>query len=517
MSYTENFANLNAAGRDCIRLFKILHNRSECGQNMRCQARVFPLTLAPRYSALSYCWQTRDESEPVELQGCLRGTKMISRDLISALQAAHSRFTDDWLWVDAICIDQSQNDEKNDQVPRMQAFYESADRVLVWLGEEFPDSELENRDGTRYSTSLTAFGFTRGKILQLCDDALAGRAWWTRVWVIQEMVVARKLHVCIGSHLLQWDKFVQGTQAWRQADYGAGLSDSKVRIQQLDRLRKDWWKAKHSLDLLQLLDRGRQSYATDARDNIYGLLGLMNPEDRKGVCVDYNRSTRHVYAETTLMLFRRQQNLDFLVKAFSYKSPRSEPGLPSWVLDFGDCQQISDVGHLAKHEIDGIKDAFEDGSRHGASAGRIPLARMHPSSLKLEFCAVVFDCVVARTTKIPGEWVSGRQSPTQTIEDARNWLRSASNMLKASLLLRALQPVPGGQRRWNDKIKSLLIDVCCISSRYSHFNSEETLRSAFANLVEDDFTSSKWFSASPMGRHYEDTFDHSWIPIAKFC
>lgn len=445
MSYTQNLAVLNATGRDNIRLFKILDRGSERGQTMKCEVQMFPLTQSPCYVALSYCWRIGDESESISFQGSLRGEKRISRNLMSALWALHSYYENEWLWVDAVCIDQSRHAEKNDQVPRMQLIFEGASCVIVWLGESNPHYKCRYDRDNGSPEERIGHDFTRGQVNQLCDEATGGRAWWSRIWIVQEMMVARNLVVCIGSQLLPWDKFVHATSKWHAiSDYREiEMEDLQSRIQQLDGLRRGWWEAKHSLDLLQLLDLGRQSFATDAKDNIYGLLGLMKLEDRRRFHVDYDCRTDLVYAETTALLIERQQSLAFLVGAFSYKSSPSQPSLPSWVLDFGDCQEdtaFSDVGSLVKNEFYKIRDTQ---TRHQASADTRPSVCLHTSSLKLGVEAVVFDSVAASTITIPGYWASYHQSESERFESRQEWMRSAVKVLGASL---QTKPLPSDTR-----------------------------------------------------------------------
>jgi len=93
-------------------------------------------TERPSYDAVSWCWGKGGWERPVRARCeggdyCLR----ISANLESALR--HLRFTDKFrtLWIDAICIDQSNSVEKNKQVPMMSEIYGKAQRVCVWLGD----------------------------------------------------------------------------------------------------------------------------------------------------------------------------------------------------------------------------------------------------------------------------------------------------------------------------------------------------------------------------------------------
>lgn len=358
---------------------------------------------------------------------------MLSNDLASALRTMQRWQKSDWLWVDGICIDQSNIAEKNDQVPRMRTIYEGAKHVIIWLGETVPRKK-EDDDMTAHPDDLdhnAALGLTSGKIHQLDDQALEGRAWWTRVWTMQEMVVATHLYVCIGSNKMRWSKFVQATKKWDWYHYERefSLTSARIKIHRLDSLRRRWRQAKESLDVLELLDLGREAYATDARDNIYGLLGLMKSADKQRISVRYDRDVNYVYAKTTMMLLKRQRNLDFLTECFSYKSLCSQPNLPSWVLDFGDCQDdtfLGDIGYLAKDpELAKLRRDYQ------ASANTKPAIRPGATSIKLDLQAVIFDDVMGCTPSS----VANEKHPTDDEKTgiAREWLRSAIRLREAAL------------------------------------------------------------------------------------
>lgn len=122
------------------------------------------------------------------------------------------------LWVDAICIDQSDIEERTSQVALMRCIYANAQEVLVWLGqdtlgEDFKDGEAalelipqfvvflerlgETESDNEMADALADYEFS-AKFLCVCN--LLERPWWTRIWIVQEMAVARKgPHVCCGS------------------------------------------------------------------------------------------------------------------------------------------------------------------------------------------------------------------------------------------------------------------------------------------------------------------------------
>jgi hypothetical protein len=82
----------------------------------------------------TYCRQPESGIVDIDVRGSIKGSFPISHDLRSAMRAVHHHRWSDWFWIDALCIDQSSNDEKNDQVPRMRDIYEMAYAGFIWLG-----------------------------------------------------------------------------------------------------------------------------------------------------------------------------------------------------------------------------------------------------------------------------------------------------------------------------------------------------------------------------------------------
>jgi hypothetical protein len=93
-----------------------------------------PLAKVPNFSALSYTWGLRTKDKTVEIRGL--GTIEVTDNLFSALRTLRHETMPSWIWVDALCIDQKNEKEKDDQVLFMRQIYAKATRVQIWLGEE---------------------------------------------------------------------------------------------------------------------------------------------------------------------------------------------------------------------------------------------------------------------------------------------------------------------------------------------------------------------------------------------
>ena len=105
----------------------------------------------PTYEALSYAWGDPDSTCPVNVNGV---EMRITTNLFAALSALRQHETDKALWVDALCINQRNIQERSDQVQRMRTIYQRAQQTILWLGDADQSSDwamqlLEKLNGTQ--------------------------------------------------------------------------------------------------------------------------------------------------------------------------------------------------------------------------------------------------------------------------------------------------------------------------------------------------------------------------------
>jgi hypothetical protein len=175
------------------------------------------------YEALSWCWGTAKADSPIVIRknGVLY-EKYVSPELVAALKTLRYPRDDRFLWIDAVCIDQSNNYEKNHQVEMMSDIYGRAENVCVWLGEGDADSKM-------------ALTFIKKDVLQLqnfdelCDNKEANkkwgallnlmqRPWFSRRWVVQEIALARKAVVYCGTDQISWKKFAVAVELFVEVE-----------------------------------------------------------------------------------------------------------------------------------------------------------------------------------------------------------------------------------------------------------------------------------------------------------
>jgi hypothetical protein len=139
-----------------IRLVTLLRGRWT--DTINCRLHHAPLANRPTYKALSYAWGSPRATRPILVNGCQHA---VTVNLESALRRIRETESDLTLWIDALCINQSSNSERTEQVRLMHDIFASTEEVIVYLGEP-PRHNFTALDDEPASTSTTAFH---------CDDS----------------------------------------------------------------------------------------------------------------------------------------------------------------------------------------------------------------------------------------------------------------------------------------------------------------------------------------------------------
>ena len=110
------------------RRFRLMSIRSAPTLNdeAACTLKIFVIDQTPPFEALSYCWGDPIVTQPIKLQGL---DYSVTTTLAAALRYPRRQDRPGVIWIDAICINQSDNNEKNHQVPLMREIYQIASKV----------------------------------------------------------------------------------------------------------------------------------------------------------------------------------------------------------------------------------------------------------------------------------------------------------------------------------------------------------------------------------------------------
>ncbi|KAK4163277.1 heterokaryon incompatibility protein-domain-containing protein [Cladorrhinum sp. PSN259] len=319
-----------------LEIQEVLHNSHDNSSIIRC--RLHPAVFGdnpPTFSAISYTWGYSEETSLLEVDGKLLRIKRTAWDVLEAL-ASRSEL----LWIDSVCIDQTNTDERNHQVSMMKDIYSSAEKVYAWLGRGTPESltvmdgikigKLFNmracnravRELSEMNASLPHENLLRQEITNSLEgiwrglDHIERNAYWSRLWIVQEIVLAKSLYVVQGDRMVDWHHFRQlvlaetntsgylgqhqlaqrATQnlTWSDKDnfkYSVRISGMRSVFECRDRYHQAQGERKEKFNLTTLVDVFRNKECTDRRDQVYGLLAL----SEQAIPVDYRKSLIQVH------------------------------------------------------------------------------------------------------------------------------------------------------------------------------------------------------------------------------
>jgi hypothetical protein len=379
------------ASRKEIRVIELVTTSPE----IACMVSTVSLDDNPCFTALSYEWGDSRVTKNITAQGqALAITANLAKVLENAPRHWQSMFPDRdltscKLWADAICIDQTNINEKAEQIPLMRDIYQKAELVICWLGDgnetfqkalavfeklglEKPDFDMMDPfkwDVNWIGNCLDIFHDDDshpycGNLAWESISALLGAGYWSRTWILQERVLAQSALVACGTastlfgHLTsiaQWGVLARkqakpnhiGPRVWhaitRICDWEAAQKIHEFKIQ-LEILRclsniihpnplprypihRSW----------EMSIYGAYHCATDPRDHIYGLLGLTN----LNIDPNYAKPVRQVYLEYFVLWldWHSGASMDpnyalkplFLIR---FSGIVSCPEMPSWVPNF---------------------------------------------------------------------------------------------------------------------------------------------------------------------------------------
>ncbi|KAM7198386.1 Heterokaryon incompatibility protein (HET) domain containing protein [Naviculisporaceae sp. PSN 640] len=359
---------------------------------LRCKIFWASVDDPAAFVSLSYVWGEGDNDHDIFIGDSLKKLK-ITKSLHEALTQIVALSTgSEVLWVDQVCINQADLDERNEQIANMTRVYQSAKETLVWLGPSSDNSDQVmdywrevgqwaidwNMNAFRHSPNLrdiiehsdseeTAEKHRREYLdivasrttpsLLVAMRAWARRTWFTRVWVVQEFTLPDEVTFLCGTKKASVDQVMLGRLVWGNTSpwlVGAGLGvessprsytdgiDTLTAIAPLkpfynsrNRWRRDNGVPQPNLfEQLKALHIDVQMQATDARDRVFALLAIaadVGSTHRKGMQLEanYHDDVAVTYAKVAKTLIKHG-DVDLLSLIQIEKDPR----MPSWAPDW---------------------------------------------------------------------------------------------------------------------------------------------------------------------------------------
>ncbi|PMD57717.1 HET-domain-containing protein [Hyaloscypha bicolor E] len=358
-----------------IRILILLPPASSDDPELRCHLTTAEISDSPSYEALSYCWGTEALTERIHLPS---GTLAITKNSATGLKRLRYRDRPRHLWVDAVCINQQDDQEKGHQVAFMAQIFRNAECVSVWLGEGNAEIHAGIETIRRLADSAWKYGLQSDRpffyaeqllgklwdknngisaaLLRLSWDidftslnAFFAQAWFDRLWIVQEFVLASRVEILNCHDLLSYEEVLLavalGFLLERHPTTQRLSATQFFKTVYLFNDREDFHRNKLEFDLLDgLWFHGRRLCTLDL-DRVYGTLALVSKGPGLDLEIDYSISVETLYIRLALE-YLKNGNLDILnyTSGYSKKTPAigispssgyvPGPTLPSWVPDW---------------------------------------------------------------------------------------------------------------------------------------------------------------------------------------
>lgn len=326
-----------------IRLLR-LESCENVHEQPRCSLEVVSLEDSPQYEALSYAWGNAKIRKPITLNGA---QWRVTESLHAALRYLRDRRAETILWVDALCIDQGNLEERSGQVQLMRKIYSNAMRVRVWLGLSTEGtveamSVLHQMGRGLRGREITINGIPFNKShFQYVNDFLE-RPWWSRLWTLQEVVLARTITIHCGQRSVNADRIL-GTGDLVRDNFFLGFDTEAAKVDVFmfrkfvnnlnvlhgcNDLRR-WFEQGSSSAFPLILSKGPLYKSFDPRDSIYGFLGLTNADIARQMMPDYSVPLSQTFINAAIQLTRSLGSL--LLFSFTKLVDKKSRVVPTWV------------------------------------------------------------------------------------------------------------------------------------------------------------------------------------------
>lgn len=498
--------------------------------------QVFPLANLPKYDALSYAWGSEPQATVI---GCNNKFYPLTPHLRAALEAfvVHR----DWatrIWVDAICINQEDEEEKASQVKQMKSIYSLAQTVLVWLGKAADSSDLVINErwllntaqglenipyevGVSQDTLLVAHGLPGKNDLRwrVLKDIFT-RDWWYRLWVVQEVAVAQELLVLCGGHKVKFEALMYcfmmassrgmlGRSSLESIDEHA-QGEALQHAGLLTIVRAAYQEG--TLKLQTIMGAMRMKRCKNRVDRVYGLLGLAPQRVQDAIHIDYSledSSYWRPYVDFAACAVEIEPSAVLCISGSFGDLP---PGMPSWCPKFAATYNDNFLASRA-FEAGYIEGEGEDMKMTILPAESISIADPERPQISIKKPAQPF----ARLRRfISRASQSGQESQPKTIHQPKSLVESGPRLKISGFRISKIEnvirldwpyPKPGntllGQREDHRKTRDLEDTCLKMAQKAYRAKSDEIPDAHWRALIGDkriNFTSPDISSAAPQMR-----------------
>jgi hypothetical protein len=314
------------------------------------------------FAALSYMWGNPSLTTTIKVNNVLMRVTLNLKNALLMLRAQNfdTKFK---VWIDALCINQSDMDEKPIQVSKMADMYSLSWSVIAYLGEQVHESDKaialieslaeyhgSHEKGQALWEILSANPSHFGKGSWLALNHFTTRPYWMRLWIVQELALgsSRTIVFC-GKQSIDWQRLCYGLEVihvhlWIIKDKCIELDRKAVDPydesgwydpEPLSHISKDLWalskpSSQRSLTINRMLEMIVATKTSDPRDKIYGMLGLMPLELSQRIFPDYRISIVEVLINAASAYIAAYRDLELLHDANTWGCKEAPSWAPDW-------------------------------------------------------------------------------------------------------------------------------------------------------------------------------------------
>jgi hypothetical protein len=390
------------------------------------------------YDAISYTWGTEFGPDPGVV---IDDDKWISIRQ-NAFNLLHDRATSTTIrriWLDCLCINQTDDTEKAIQIPLMAQIYSQAERTIVWLGE-MPYApqvlslivDLEDRpwqfdlppqapEGARtwlnFQQSQRPLRYSIQDKFDPRFEALAqllANPWFYRVWILQEVIFSKKIHIRAAGTWIDWEIFATVMKLLSDPQTSLLIGKDALDAQMLTK-RNDQQRAHFRTvalltqargieeerrrtnqprpKLSQLLAGLSKTQATKPQDMIYGLFNLCREAGSPACRIDYTITAEALYTNYTILCLQRNEYQDIIHAAGIGHNRKLN--IPSWVPDWTSLPEVISLQQRGYRAAGQTEFDFQHVSPStlkvkGFIVGRV--TQMAPAAFSsLNFCGILYE------------------------------------------------------------------------------------------------------------------------------
>ncbi|KAN0103448.1 Heterokaryon incompatibility protein (HET) domain containing protein [Hyaloscypha variabilis] len=308
---------LNEEERE-IRLMTLLPGEFSSKIRFHLHKERFEDDSMKEFEALSYAWGSTENLVDIFVGEAGHQIIQVTRNLADALLYLRHREKLRVLWIDAISVNQQDLQERSSQVKRMPDIYSKATRVVIWLGLESKDSALAMECAETISSNITADWFRSIMYPRQSDTAthwtdtnlplpfedfqaqsifnLLDRSRFRRLWVWQEVQLARDVMVACGPRSIPWAAICDTVFCCSQKS----LTFNELTLKTPIRLLLNLCGRQRLLPIDIIMIATQDALCSDPRDKVYAILSLLKRREGVNIEPDYTKNTTEVYRDVVL-------------------------------------------------------------------------------------------------------------------------------------------------------------------------------------------------------------------------